>query len=185
VPLSSIRATFSSWDSPLAALVSLLDDIESKEEWKAGPLIDMLITRSQTGVYRIAEIFSKLSQAVQRVWRTQLTAFVVHGALSTTDPLASDAYMLLEGSIPSCVSLQSRDSIAYIGRAIGTVKTAKWQKQLPRHLAQEHTSLLERVLPEDYHAFDSVLVQIRTNVSEWLWLNVLTQKDVEDAVESL
>jgi gamma-tubulin complex component 4 len=30
-----------------------------------------------------------------------------------------------------------------------------------------------------------VITQIRTNVSEWLWLNVLTQKDVEDAVDSL
>jgi ribosomal RNA-processing protein 1 len=65
------------------------------------------------------------------------------------------------------------------------VKAAKWQKQLPRDLASEHTNLLEGVLPEDQHQFDRVIAQIRTNVSEWLWLNVLTQKDVEDAVDSL
>jgi hypothetical protein len=87
--------------------------------------------------------------------------------------------------MPSCVSDQSRDSIAYVGRAIATIKAAQWQKQLPRNLASEHTKLLQDVLPEDQHAFDRVILQIRTNVSEWLWLNVLTQKDVEDAVDSL
>jgi len=159
--------------------------LEEREEWGPGPLIDMLLARSHTGVHRIADILSRLSVAVQRVWRTQLTAFLVHGSLSPIDPLASDKYTLLEGSIPSCISSQSRDSIGYVGRAIGTVKAEKWQKQLPRDLAMEHTKLLEGVLPEEQHQFDRVVMQIRTNVSEWLWLNVLTQKDVEDAVDSL
>lgn len=185
VPLSSLRATFAEWDSPLAALSSLIDELESEEYWKPGPLIDMLLARSHTGVHRIADILSRLSISVQRVWRTQLTAFLVHGSLPLVDPLASEKYVLFEGSIPSCVSAQSRDSIAYIGRAIGTVKAAKWQKQLPRSLASTHTTLLDTVLPEDQHAFDLVLSQIRTNVSEWLWLNVLTQEGVEDAVDSL
>lgn len=185
VPLSSIRATFADWDAPLAALTALIEEVESEKEWKPGPLIDMLLARSHTGVYRIASIFSRLSQAVQRVWRTQLTAFVVHGSLSPSDPLASAKHTLLPGSIPSSVSAQSRDSIAYVGRAISTVKAAKWQKQLPRSLAQVHTSLLEEVMPEDHHEFDRVILQIRINVSEWLWENVLTHKDVEDAVESL
>lgn len=145
----------------------------------------MLLSRSQTGVHRVADILSRLSVAVQRVWRTQLIAFLVHGTLSSVDPLASEKYILLDGSIPSCISVQSRESIAYVGRAIGTVKAAKWQKQLPRSLTTTHTSLLENVLPEDQHAFDLVISQIRINVSEWLWLNVLTQRDVEDAVESL
>lgn len=185
VPLSSIRATFAIWDPPLLALVSLVEEIESEDDWKPGPLIDMLIARSQTGVYRIAEILSQLSRAVQRVWRTHLSAFVVHGTLSNVGPLASDSYVLTEGSMPSCITPQSRDAIVYIGKAIGTVKAAKWKKQLPIALAQQHTTLLESTLPEDYHAFDAVLSQIRTNVSEWLWSNVLTQKDVDDAVESL
>ncbi|KAF8078920.1 gamma-tubulin ring complex protein [Lyophyllum atratum] len=185
VPLSSIRATFSEWDAPLAALASLVEELESEKHWRPGPLIDMLLSRSHTGVHRVADILSRLSVAVQRVWRTQLTAFLVHGSVSSVDPFASEKYAILEGSIPSCVSAQSHESIAYVGRAIGTVKTAKWQKQLPQSLAVAHTTLLENVLPEDQHAFDLVISQIRTNVSEWLWLNVLTQKDVEDAVESL
>ncbi|KAF5384777.1 hypothetical protein D9615_001266 [Tricholomella constricta] len=185
VPLSSIRATFSEWDAPLTALSSLVEQLESEKHWRPGPLIDMLLSRSHTGVYRVADILSRLSVAVQRVWRTQLTAFLVHGSLSSVDPLASESYALLDGSIPSCVSAQSRESIAYVGRAIGTVKAAKWQKQLPRSLTASHTAVLENVLPEDQHAFDLAISQIRTNVSEWLWLNVLTQKDVEDAVESL
>ncbi|KAG5647754.1 hypothetical protein DXG03_008477 [Asterophora parasitica] len=185
VPLSSIRATFSEWDAPLSALASLVEQLESEKYWKPGPLIDLLLSRSHTGVHRVADILSRLSVAVQRVWRTQLTAFLVHGSLASVDPLASEQYTLLDGSIPTCVSAQSRESIAYVGRAIGTVKAAKWQKQLPRSLTTKHTVLLENVLPEDQHAFDLVISHIRTNVSEWLWLNVLTLKDVDDAVVSL
>lgn len=185
VPLSSVRAIFSEWDAPLAALSALTDDLELQESWKPGPLIDMLLLRSQTGVHRIATVLSRLSEAVQRVWRTQLTAFLVHGSLASIDPLASDDYIMAEGSIPSCVSPQTSESITYVGRAIATIKNAKWQKHLPRNLAFEHTTLLEKVLPEDQHAFDLVIFEIRTNVSEWLWLNVLTHKDIEEAVVSL
>ncbi|KAF8921996.1 gamma-tubulin ring complex protein [Mucidula mucida] len=185
VPLSSVRATFAHWDAPFAALISLMAEIEGASEWKPGPLIDLLLTRARTGINRVASILSRLSIAVQHVWRTQLAAFVVHGSLSQSDPLASDSYTLLEGAMPSCVSPQSCESIAYVGRAIGTVKAAKWQKQLPRTLAQEHISLLEKVIPEDRHEFDTVIAQIRIGVSEFLWENVLTHKDVEDAVNSL
>lgn len=185
VPLSSVRATFAHWDAPFAALISLMAEIEGASEWKPGPLIDLLLTRARTGINRVASILSRLSIAVQHVWRTQLAAFVVHGSLSQSDPLASDSYALLEGAMPSCVSPQSCESIAYVGRAIGTVKAAKWQKQLPRTLAQEHISLLEKVIPEDRHEFDTVIAQIRIGVSEFLWENVLTHKDVEDAVNSL
>ncbi|KDQ63214.1 hypothetical protein JAAARDRAFT_371232 [Jaapia argillacea MUCL 33604] len=185
VPLSSIRATFAEWDAPFAALLSLLKDLESRAQWPPGVLIDMLMTRSQTGVHRISEILSRLCTAVQAVWRTQVVAFLVHGSLSPTEPLASANYILVEGALPSCVSTQSRDSIVYVGRAIGTVKSEKWQKQLPRSLALEHTKMLETVLPEDRHTFDRVVAEIRTNLSEWLWVNVLTRRDVEEAVDSL
>lgn len=174
------------WDAPLGALVTLMNVIAAQKVWKPGPLIDLLLTRSRTGVHRVADVFSRLSQAVQRVWMTQLMAFVVHGSLSSSgDPLASKDYVLVDGSMPSCISPQSRDSIAYVGRAIGTVKAAKWHKQPPRSLAEEHTTLLQTVLPEDHHEFDHVIAEIRTDISEWLWLNVLTHKDVEEAVESL
>ena len=185
VPLSSVRAIFSEWDAPLAALTALVDELEAENEWKPGPLIDLLLARSKTGVHRIAGVISKLSVAVQLVWRTQLTAYLVHGSLSSIDPLATDDLSLVNGALPSCVSSQSRDSIAYIGRAIATVKAVKWQKQLPRDLATKHTALLETVLPEDQHAFDLVISQIRTNVGEWLWLNVLTKRDVDESVDSL
>ncbi|KAJ6519967.1 gamma-tubulin ring complex protein [Mycena sanguinolenta] len=186
VPLSSIRAVFAEWDAPFAVLVALVEQLEAEKSWKPGPLIDLLLARSHTGIHRISDILSSLAGAVQCVWRTQLTAFVIHGSLSSVDPLASETtYILQDGSMPSCVSEQSRDSIAYVGRAIATVKAVQWQKQLPRDLASEHTKLLQEVLPEDQHAFDRVILQIRTNVSEWLWLNVLTRKDVEDAVDSL
>lgn len=185
VPLSAVRAVFAEWDMPLAALAALMDDVEREKEWRPGPLIDLLVARAKTGVHRVADILTRISVAVQRVWRTQLTAYLVHGSLSAVDPLADVNLALTKGAIPSCVSSQSTDSIAYIGRAIATVKAVKWQKQLPRDLATEHTALLESVIPQDQHAFDLVILKIRTNVGEWLWLNVLTKKDVDDAVESL
>ncbi|OSX66932.1 hypothetical protein POSPLADRAFT_1130645, partial [Postia placenta MAD-698-R-SB12] len=185
VPLSSIRATFAEWDAPLAALEKLIEDLQDKRYAQPGPLVDLLLTRSHTGIHRIASIYSRLCDAVQRVWIAQLQAFVVHGTVSDKDPLASKDYTLLEGSVPSCLSAQSRESIAYVGRAIGTVKAAKWIRQFPRILAVEHTQLLETVLPQDQYAFDRVIADIRTTVSEWLWHNVLTRKDVEVAVDSL
>jgi len=185
VPLSSVRAIFSAWDAPLAALSTLMDDLQSERDWKAGPLIDMLVARSKTGVHRVADIFSRLSIAVQSVWRSHLTALVVHGSLSDSEPLATKDYTLIESSFPSCISLQSLELIAYVGRAIGTIKAVRWQKQLPRSLATEHTLMLESVLPEDQHAFDTIISQIRINVAEWLWLNVLTKKDIDEAVDSL
>ena len=185
VPLSLLRAIFSEWDAPLAALAALVEELEAEENWKPGLLIDLLVTRSKNGVHRIASIISKLSVSIQRVWKTQLIAFLVHGSLSSADPLAGEDFSLIKGTMPSCVSIQSRNSIAYVGRAIAVVKAVKWQKQPPNELAMEHTSLLEAVLPEDQHAFDLVISQIRTNMGEWLWLNVLTKKDVDEAVDSL
>ncbi|KAF9486445.1 gamma-tubulin ring complex protein [Pholiota conissans] len=185
VPLAAVRAIFAEWEAPLAALVALIEEVEKEKDWKPGPLIDLLVARSKTGVYRVADIINRISVAVQRVWRTQLTAFLVHGSLAAVDPLADEDLKLTVGAVPSCVSAQSSESIAYIGRAIATVKKVRWQKQLPRDLATEHTTLLEGALPQQQHAFDLVIAQIRTNVGEWLWLNVLTKKDVDDAVDSL
>ncbi|GAV98825.1 gamma-tubulin ring complex protein [Lentinula edodes] len=100
------------------------------------------------------------------------------------NPLVSDTYTFLDGSLPSCITSQSRDSIIYVGRAISTVKAAKWQKQLPTDLAIEHANALESVMPDDQPNFDRVISQIRTSVSEWLWMNVLTLQAVEEAVDS-
>lgn len=185
VPLSAVRAAFAPWDAPLAALLALVQHLDSKPSWAPGLLIDLLMERARTGVHAVADIFSRLSIAIQRAWRTQLIALLVHGTLAPTDPLAGNDFALLEGSVPSCVSPVARDSISYVGRAVGTVKAAKWQKQLPRQLGAEYTKMLEQVLPEDQYAFDRVILDIRASVGEWLWLNVLTRQDVEDAVNSL
>ncbi|KAF5388483.1 hypothetical protein D9757_004682 [Collybiopsis confluens] len=183
VPLSSIRAKFAEWDAPLTALASLVKDLESRKDIQPGLLIDLLLERAKTGVHRIASIFTRLSHAVERVWRIQLIAFVVHGSIAS-NPLVSGSYTFLEGSVPSCISKQSQDSILYVGRAIATIKTAKRQKQLPTGLAIEYTKNLESVLPDDQQNFDRIIAQIRDNVSEWLWMNVLTVQTVEEAVNS-
>lgn len=185
VPLSSLRAVFAEWDAPLASLETLVEELQAQENWPPGPLIDLLLTRSQTGIHRVSTMYARLSEAVQRVWIAQLQALLIHGTLSSNQPLADNNYVLLEGAVPSCVSSHARDSITYVGRAIGTVKATEWEKQFPPELAREHTKLLNSVLPHDQYAFDRVIADIRTAVSEWLWLNVLTHQDVDDAAESL
>jgi len=185
VPLSSIRATFAEWDAPFVALETLIDDLCAHSDWKPGPLIDMLTLRSSTGIHRIANIMSRLSSTVQRVWKAQLISLLIHGSISDTDPLVSKDCVFLDGCVPSCISVQSRSSIAYVGKAIGTVKSARWKAQFPQSLAATHARQLEAVHAEDQYAFDRVIAEIRTNVSEWLWMNVLTIKDVETSVHSL
>ena len=183
--MSAIRATFAEWNSPLAALDSLMSTLEKEVYWPAGRLIDLLLSRAETGIHRVSHLMSRLAEAVQRIWRAQLTAFIVHGALSSIDPLASTKYVLNADQVPECVSTPSRESIEYIGRAIGTVKTINWRRQIPSTLSLAHARLLDSVLPQEQHSFEQSIAQIRADISEWLWSNVLTMQDVEDAVDSL
>lgn len=203
VPLSAIRATFAEWETPLVALESLVTHLEKESPWPAGKLIDLLLARvskplklcdfcisfvmkkSETGLHRVSYIMSRLAAAVQKIWRTQLQALLVHGALSPKEPLAKESYALYDDAFPVCVSATARDSIVYVGRAIGTVKALKWHRQIPSSISLSHAKLLDTVLPQDQHAFEEVVAQIRANISEWLWSNVLTIPDVEDAVDSL
>lgn len=128
---------------------------------------------------------SRLAEAVQNIWRAQLQAFIIHGHLSSSEPLAKESYILNDDAIPSCVSSTARDSIVYVGRAIGTVKALKWHRQIPSFISLGHARLIDTVLPQDQHAFEDLISQIRADISEWLWANVLTMPDVEDAVDSL
>ncbi|KZV76942.1 gamma-tubulin ring complex protein [Peniophora sp. CONT] len=187
VPLSALRAAFAHWDAPLAALEVLLADIcgRPESEWPPGLLIDTLLSRASTGTHSISDIIGRLACAVQRVWQTELIALLVHGSLSSIDPLAETDYSLREGYVPSCVSVNSRAAISYVGRALGTVKAAQAQTRFPRELVARHTEILQDILVQDTYKFDRAVGEIRTNVSEWLWLNVLTQKNVDEAVDSL
>ncbi|KIJ45673.1 hypothetical protein M422DRAFT_46712 [Sphaerobolus stellatus SS14] len=195
VPISAVRATFAEWDAPLKALDSFITQIEDKHEWLPGPLIDILLERANSGVHTVASVFSRISIAVQRTWLGDLSALLIHGNVSDYLPLAaekvsssktaSSTYELLDGSTPSCVSPSTRESITYIGRAVATVANTRNSKQFPRSMAIEHSHLLDEAFPQDTHHFDHVIDTIRRNVSEWLWLNVLTKEDVQDAVHSL
>lgn len=197
VPVSSVQATFAPWDAPLKSLQLLTDRLEQESEWPPGPLVDILLERANTGLHAVASLFSRISITVQQLWIADLSAFLIHGTVSSVFPLASEdsstsstsfasTYVLQESAMPSCVSEQARESIIYVGRAVATVKSArKWSKQFPRSMAVQHAKLLDGVYPHDKHNFERVINDVRRNVSEWLWLNVLTRADVEDAVESL
>ncbi|KZV99286.1 hypothetical protein EXIGLDRAFT_640750 [Exidia glandulosa HHB12029] len=193
VPLSTVMATFSKWSAPLATLNTLFDALEKDTApatnplWYPGPLLDLLLERAQTGVHLTASIYVRLADSVQRVWKAQLACFVIHGLPEQfADP---EKHLPYPTSIPSCVSEDAADSIAYVGRAIAVVKrqTAQWRQrlELPRDLTVEHARLLDIVMPAQRHDFDAVIAKIRENVSEWLWKNVLTRKDVDETINSL
>ena len=205
ISLSLIRSIFAEFDTPFNALASLMQTILTDSLWPAGKLIDLLLTQvsecyarsgsslvsdddllqANTGVHRVSSIMSQLAESVQKVWRIQLQAFLVYGTISLKEPLARETYELIEDAIPSCVSAASKDSIVYIGRAVGTVKSMKWHKQVPSRLSLAHGKLIESVLPQEQRAFEVVIEQIRSEISEWLWSNVLTSADVDEAVDSL
>jgi len=189
VPLATLKAVFAEWDAPMAALHALVEFIRTSEPTQIVPgrLIDLLMERSRSGVARIAEIMSNLSLAVQRVWRVHLIAYIVHGSLAHRDPFAVlKPHRLNADVMPLCVSSDTRDSIAYVGRAIMTVQTAsRSSAPLPRSIAIAHAKMLAEVLPQDGYGFDVVMAKIRSNISEWLWTTVLTRRDVDDAIEFL
>lgn len=195
VSISFVRAIFAEWDGPLKALELFVNQLDEQSQWMPGPLIDLLLERSSSGVNAISSIFSRISIAVQKLWLVDLSAFLIHGTLSSTLPLALEpskpsstsalTYVLQDGAMPSCVSTQTRESIIYVGRAVATIKAARNSKQFPRSMAIQHAKLLDGVYPQDRRLFEQAINDVRSNVSEWLWLNVLTREDVESAVESL
>lgn len=133
----------------------------------------------------MSSIMSQLAESVQKVWRIQLQAFLVYGTISPKEPIGKETYELVDEAIPSCVSAASRDSIVYVGRAVGTVKSMKWHRQIPSRISLAHGKRIESVLPQEQRAFEIVVEQIRSEISEWLWSNVLTSSDVDEAVDSL
>jgi hypothetical protein len=207
VPLAMLKAVFSEWDAPMAALHALMTHIHSLASRtdagaegagiSPGRLVDLLLERSATGVARVASIMSELALAVQRVWTMHLIAYLVHGTLSPQDPFAfvDPVHRLNLDMMPNCIGAEARESIVYVGRAIMTVKAAgarsqfnsanAGRQQLPRSMAISNSKMLSRVLPQDGREFDEAMARIRANISEWLWTTVLTRKEVDEAIESL
>ncbi|KAF8528023.1 gamma-tubulin ring complex protein [Hysterangium stoloniferum] len=195
VPISLVRAIFSGWDAPFKALGHLIDQLEGRAEWPPGPLIDLLLERANSGVQVVSSLFTRISVTVQKLWLTELSAFLIHGTVSPTMPFAvetspsskvsTSTYVLQIDAMPVCVPERTRDSILYIGRAVAIVRSARNSKQFPRTMAIEHAKLLKEAYPRHSHHFERIISDIRVNISEWLWLNVLTREDVENAVESL
>ncbi|KAG9096929.1 hypothetical protein FRC06_008180, partial [Ceratobasidium sp. 370] len=127
-----------------------------------GSLIDILLQRARTGVQCVSAITTRLALGVQHVWRSHLLAYLVHGVLDPADPLVciEDGYKLNAECVPGCVSAQTRESIAYVGRAVAVVDVG-----VPRRLAVVHARLLGRVLPQDRYAFDEAVERIKTNIT--------------------
>jgi gamma-tubulin complex component 4 len=137
VPLSSLVATFSSWQSPMAALASLVDNLSSGE-WPAGRLLELVYDLTRTGNPKLEGIFTKLLEALQHLFLTHLVTFLLHGLAPTTslptspsialdigpDPLSPQhrIYALNDSLIPPSIRGGTRESILYVGRVAATLR---------------------------------------------------------------
>jgi hypothetical protein len=122
VPLSTVVATFSSWQAPMVALDNLITTITTSHqlsdsssggnantvpregatgqrmEWTPAKSIQLLQALSQTGNPQLGAIFSKLLGSLQRLFLTHLVTFVLHGIAPP-------------GSSPSAMAIATDDGI--------------------------------------------------------------------------
>ncbi|GJJ09549.1 hypothetical protein Clacol_003772 [Clathrus columnatus] len=189
IAVSSIRAIFSEWDAPMKALELFIDRLEQKPSWPPGPLIDLIMDRTDSGIQTVSNIFSKIFLAIQKLWSSDLTAFLVYGTVSDNLPLiiekSPSVFVFQEASMPCCVSEHIKSSIIHIGRSVTAVKRVPNAKQIPRDMSMEHTKLIGNLSLQDIHQFEDGINQIKNTISEWLWINILTKEDVEETLESL
>lgn len=117
VPLSTVVATFSTWQAPMIALDNLITTITNPHGisvsssggtannaasekglsgqvsvWTPAKSIQLLQTLSQTGNPQLGAIFSKLLHSLQRLFLTHLVTFVLHGI---APPVSSPSAMAI------------------------------------------------------------------------------------------
>ena len=147
VPLSSLVATFSSWQAPMAALANLVDTL-SVGHWTPGRLIETLYGLSQTGNPTLQAIFSTLLAGLRQLFLTHLVVFLLYGLAPTSsrlhspsialdvgpDPLSPQnrQYALNDALIPPSIRGPTRESILYVGRVAATLR--REGRSLPKTL---------------------------------------------------
>lgn len=147
VPLSSLIATFSPWQAPMAALANLVNTL-SNEKPTPGRLLDLMDGLSQTGDPTLERIFTKMLDGLRHLFLIHLVVFLLHGlapiASSPTtpsialdigpDPLSPQhrVYALNEDLFASSIRGVTRESILYVGRVAATLR--REGRSLPKSL---------------------------------------------------
>ncbi len=181
--------------------------------WTGGLLIDLLARLADTGVTRVAELFAALRDAVEDSWKTLLGDWVCHG-IANGSPVSLGSSFVSEGrdalveliaadessnsnvstwrlrpwALPSSVSPVTADAILYVGRAISRVKAhSEGGQMIPAALMASHRERLRdaSVRPSQPHLFAKTIADVKQDVGEWLWRNVLTDQAVLSALQDL
>ena len=179
--------------------------------WTGGLLIDLLSRMTATGVTRVASMMESLRDAVEDSWKILLKDWICEGvangspislgssyvsqgpdALVEQDKAATEqtgrsSWRLRPWSLPSSISSVTADAILYIGRAISRVKTHSDMGHLPAALVASHAESIrsDAMRPSRPHAFAKAVLDIKQDVGEWLWRNVLTDQAVLSALNDL
>lgn len=200
VPLSLLVAAFSPWFAPLHSLCSLVYTL-SEEIPSPGRLMEILADRVDTGNPDLERIYGTLLMAVEQVFITHLTTFLLFGQAPTTSSrvmpalaldVGSDAlsprhrtYALNEALLPRSIGTKSRESMLYVGRVAATLR--REGRELPRSMMDSLRTAFEAVASDTgrLEGLDKAIALARREVGEWLWRNVLTGSQVIDALETL
>lgn len=211
IPLSTLLATYAAWQTKMAALENLVDTLQrgpsgpvpvqpsSKPSsstppvplWPPGPLITLLHTLHFESETSLAKTYLQLSHAVQLPFLSQLLVFLLYGQPCSlaydagADPLATHrrTYALREGAIPDVIGGQVRESMLWVGRAVAVVR--KEGRELPPDVKTRLEGEVRSVWVEDEANFKAVVEQVRAEVGDWLWRNILTMKDVKRTIDAL
>ncbi|KAG8701897.1 hypothetical protein FRC09_005071 [Ceratobasidium sp. 395] len=98
-PLSAIKATFAIWEEQFTSLRQLVGQFKAgpppshnsdRPWWPLGPLINIPLPRTRTGIRHVSAITNRLALGVQHVWQSHLlAACLAQGAVDAADSLAS------------------------------------------------------------------------------------------------
>ena len=181
VPLSSIVATFSPWQAPMAALANLVDDLSKEGTASGGRLLELVYELTQTGNPTLQTIFTTILDTLRHLFLTHLIAFLLYGLAPERsspaspsialdigpDPLSPQhrLYTLNEDLLPRSILAATRESILYVGRVAATLR--REGQSLPKTLVDE---LRDEVLAvkglDDWSGLKEAVQRTRSEVGE-------------------
>ncbi|KAN0063402.1 hypothetical protein ACQY0O_004568 [Thecaphora frezii] len=118
-------------------------------------------------------------------------------ALTEEWGFSTRAWRFRPDALPKSISEATADSILYVGRALNTVRTSTTSSfhqtpgggtlLPPESMTNQHVALLQRwqSRPSQASGLERAIQEIRMDVSEWLFRNVLTMELVLEALGTL
>ena len=185
VPLSSLVATFSSWQAPMSSLTDLINTLShpvpSSSNWTPGTILQLIYDLAQTGNPQLETIFTSLLTGLRTVFLTHLVTFLLYGHAPTKftptspaialdekpDPFSPKhrVYILNEDLLPSSIGKGTRESLLYVGRVAATLR--REGRELPKSMVNDLREEIQGVQGlEDGGGLDQAISRARAEVGE-------------------